>query len=71
VKVVPALTAGCYRATEPAMEVKNLEPPGQDPRGTFGMSLASATADRGGCHRRSYVKADEILGGVVGSRIKR
>jgi hypothetical protein len=35
------------------------------------MSLASATADRGGCHQRSYVKADEILGGVVGSRIKR
>jgi len=28
VKVVPALTAACYRATEPAMEVKNLELPG-------------------------------------------
>ena len=27
------------------------------------MSLAYATADRGGCHQRSYVQADEILGG--------
>ena len=27
------------------------------------MSVAYATADRGGCHQRSYVQADEILGG--------
>jgi len=71
VKVVPALTAARGIATELAMEVKNLELPGKDPRGTFGMSLASATADRGDCHQRSYVKAGEILGGVVGSRIER
>jgi aldehyde:ferredoxin oxidoreductase len=48
---------------ELAMQVKNLELPGYDPRGSFGMSIAYATADRGGCHQRSYVQADEILGG--------
>jgi aldehyde:ferredoxin oxidoreductase len=48
---------------ELAMQVKNLELPGYDPRGSFGMSVAYATADRGGCHQRSYVQADEILGG--------
>jgi aldehyde:ferredoxin oxidoreductase len=55
--------AAAYGHPELAMEVKNLELPGYDPRGTFGMSLAYATADRGGCHQRSYVQADEILGG--------
>jgi aldehyde:ferredoxin oxidoreductase len=45
------------------MEVKNMELPGYDPRGSFGMSLSYSTADRGGCHQRSYVQADEILGG--------
>lgn len=45
------------------MQVKNLELPGYDPRGSFGMTLSYATADRGGCHQRSYVQADEILGG--------
>ena len=32
---------------ELAMQVKNLELPGYDPRGSFGMSVAYATADRG------------------------
>ena len=36
------------------MEVKNLELPGYDPRGAFGMGLAYATSDRGGCHMRTY-----------------
>ena len=57
--------AARYGVPELAMEVKNLELPGYDPRGTFGMSLAYATADRGGCHQRSYVQADEILGGEL------
>jgi len=55
--------AAQYGVPELAMEVKNLELPGYDPRGTFGMSIAYSTADRGGCHQRSYVQADEILGG--------
>jgi len=57
--------AARYGHPEMAMEVKNLELPGYDPRGTFGMSIAYATADRGGCHQRSYVQADEILGGSL------
>ena len=36
-----------------------LEIPGYDPRGTFGMGLAYATSDRGGCHQRAWtVKAE-------------
>jgi aldehyde:ferredoxin oxidoreductase len=54
-----------YGHPELAMQVKNLELPGYDPRGSFGMSLSYATADRGGCHQRSYVQADEILGGEL------
>ena len=52
-----------YGHPELAMEVKNLELPGYDPRGSFGMSLSYSTADRGGCHMRSYPIADEILSG--------
>ena len=55
--------AAKYGVPELAMEVKNLELPGYDPRGTFGMSLAYATSDRGGCHMRTYPVADEILEG--------
>ncbi len=55
--------AAKYGVPEMAMEVKNLELPGYDPRGSFGMSLAYATSDRGGCHMRTYPVADEILEG--------
>lgn len=48
---------------ELAMEVKNLEIPGYDPRGAFGMSLAYATSDRGGCHLRGWTAGSEILDG--------
>ncbi len=41
------------------MHAKGLEIPGYDPRGTFGMGLAYATSDRGGCHQRAWtVKAE-------------
>ncbi|MEF8774468.1 MAG: aldehyde ferredoxin oxidoreductase C-terminal domain-containing protein [Halobacteriales archaeon] len=33
--------------------VKSAELPAYDPRGTFGMTLAYATSDRGACHRRA------------------
>ena len=56
--------AAKYGVPELAMEAKNLELPGYDPRGAFGMSLAYATADRGGCHMRSYPVADQILEGT-------
>jgi aldehyde:ferredoxin oxidoreductase len=55
--------AARYQVPELAMEVKNLEVPGYDPRGAFGMSLVYATSDRGGCHMRSYTIADEVIAG--------
>jgi len=57
--------AAKYGHPELAMEVKNMELPGYDPRGSFGMSLGYATSDRGGCHMRSYPIADEIVGGSL------
>jgi aldehyde:ferredoxin oxidoreductase len=56
--------AAKYGVPELAMEVKNLELPGYDPRGTFGMGLGYATSDRGGCHMRTYPVADEIVEGT-------
>ena len=37
-----------------------LEIPGYDPRGTFGMGLAYATSDRGGCHQRAWTVRAEL-----------
>jgi len=42
-----------------------LELPGYDARGAFGMSLAYATSDRGGCHMRAWTVGDEIITGVL------
>ena len=46
-----------------AHEVKGLELPAYDPRGTFGMGLGYATSDRGACHMRAFTAGDDILGG--------
>jgi aldehyde:ferredoxin oxidoreductase len=46
-----------------APEVKGLELPAYDPRGTFGMGLGYATSDRGACHMRAFTAGDDILGG--------
>ena len=46
-----------------ASEVKGLEMPAYDPRGTFGMGLGYATSDRGACHMRAFTAGDDILGG--------
>jgi aldehyde:ferredoxin oxidoreductase len=56
--------AAKHGVAEMGMEVKNLELPGYDPRGAFGMSIAYATSDRGGCHMRAYPIADEVLEGT-------
>ena len=53
--------AAKYGHSELAFEVKGLELPGYDPRGSFGMSIGYATSDRGGCHMRTYPIADEVL----------
>lgn len=45
-----------------ALHVKGVEYPGYDPRGSYGMALAYATADRGCCHLRAWIVADEAFG---------
>jgi aldehyde:ferredoxin oxidoreductase len=57
--------AAKYGRPELAMEVKNMELPGYDPRSAFGMSLAYATSDRGGCHMRTYPIAAEVISGAL------
>ncbi|MFO0753436.1 MAG: aldehyde ferredoxin oxidoreductase family protein [Thermodesulfovibrionales bacterium] len=48
-------------APELSMSVKGLELPAYDPRGAYGMALAYATSNRGGCHLRAYPISHEIL----------
>jgi len=62
-----ALAEGSFRYAESkgrpevSMSVKNLELPAYDPRGAYGMALAYATSNRGGCHLRAYPVSHEIL----------
>jgi aldehyde:ferredoxin oxidoreductase len=62
-----ALAEGSYRyassqgCSELSMSVKKLELPAYDPRGAYGMALAYATSNRGGCHLRAYSVSHEIL----------
>ncbi len=49
------------KGKDAAMQVKGLELPGYDPRGVFGMALAYATSNRGGCHVRAYTIGPEVL----------
>ena len=53
-----------YGGEEFAMQVKGLELPGYDPRGSWGMGLAYATASRGGCHMSAWPVADEAFGKI-------
>lgn len=55
-----AYAAHC-RHPETSMSVKGLELPAYDPRGAYGMSLAYALSNRGGCHLRAYPISSEIL----------
>jgi aldehyde:ferredoxin oxidoreductase len=45
-----------------AINVKGLELPGYSPRSSWGMALAYATSDRGGCHQRVWTVRAEIDG---------
>jgi aldehyde:ferredoxin oxidoreductase len=62
-----ALSEGSYRYAsscgrpELSMTAKKLEMPAYDPRGAYGMALAYATSNRGGCHLRAYPVSHEIL----------
>jgi aldehyde:ferredoxin oxidoreductase len=45
-----------------AINVKGLELPGYSPRSSWGMALAYATSDRGGCHQRVWTVRAEVDG---------
>jgi aldehyde:ferredoxin oxidoreductase len=47
-----------------AMEIKGLEIPGYEPRGSWAMGLAYGTADRGACHMRAWPAAVEAFGDI-------
>jgi aldehyde:ferredoxin oxidoreductase len=50
------------RGKDISMEIKGLELPGYDPRGSFSMALAYATALRGACHMRAFPIEDDAFG---------
>jgi len=50
------------KARDVAMHVKGMELPGYEPRASWGMALAYATSDRGGCHQRAWTTRAEIEG---------
>ena len=45
-----------------AVHAKGMELPGYDPRSSWGMALAYATSDRGGCHQRAWTVLGELDG---------
>jgi len=51
-----------YEAAEYAMQVKGLELPAYDPRGSMGQALNFATSNRGACHLTGYLIGMELLG---------
>jgi aldehyde:ferredoxin oxidoreductase len=53
-----------YNTADFAMHVKGLELPGYDPRGSWAMGLAYATASRGGCHMSAWPVANEAFGDI-------
>jgi aldehyde:ferredoxin oxidoreductase len=57
--------AESYGVPELAMQVKGLEVPGYDPRGSFGSAISYATSDRGGCHMRAFPPGDELAAGTL------
>jgi len=51
-------------AEKSIVEVKGMEYPAYDPRGSIGMALAYATSDRGACHMRAWPVAAEAYGSM-------
>ncbi|MCP4600122.1 MAG: aldehyde ferredoxin oxidoreductase family protein [Proteobacteria bacterium] len=48
-----------------AMQVKGMELPAYDPRGSYGMGLNYAVANRGACHLSSTIMAHEVFYGYL------
>lgn len=44
------------------IDIKGMEIPGYDPRGTWSMALAYATSDRGACHLRAWAVSEDAFG---------
>ena len=53
--------AAKFGGSELTLEVKGLEFPQYEPRGSWGMSLAYAVSDRGACHMRAYAPNVEVF----------
>jgi aldehyde:ferredoxin oxidoreductase len=51
-----------YGGTDFAMQVKGMELPGYDPRGSWAMGISYVTAPRGGCHMSAYPIEAEAWG---------
>jgi len=54
-----------FGGTDFAMQVKGLEYPQYEPRGSWGMSIAYAVSDRGACHMRSYAPNEEVFAASI------
>lgn len=54
-----------YGGQDFAIQVKGMELPGYDPRGSVGQGLSYATANRGGCHLSSYMVGLEVMLGMA------
>lgn len=48
-----------YQSKDISMEVKGLEMPAYEPRGSYGMGVAYATSERGACHLRAFTIFEE------------
>ena len=53
-----------YGGWEFAIQVKGMELPGYDPRGSWGMAISYVTAPRGGCHMSAYPIEKEAWGEI-------
>ncbi len=51
-----------FGSPDSAIHIRGLELPAYDPRAINSMALAYATANRGGCHLRSYAVSFDVLG---------
>ncbi|MBF0302156.1 MAG: aldehyde ferredoxin oxidoreductase family protein [Desulfamplus sp.] len=54
-----------YGGKEFAIQVKGLEMAGYDPRGSYGLGLAYAVANRGACHLSASLMAFEVFLGLL------
>lgn len=54
-----------FGGTEFAMQVKGLEYPQYEPRGSWGMALSYAISDRGACHMRAYAPNEEVFAASI------